>query len=356
MFIYNFINKDIKYDNEPKKVMVALRVMYLAVLVTQLTDMFIMGPKIMFDNRVIFLIIFAMNVLLIVQTYYTHTRTALWCYISFTFIWIALIVPIEGWKAGAQNFYVPMLMLVFFGSYARTAHKFILATLVLIVRIVFIIGMSDVVSYALADPAKDKALQVINATAIFYCIVYISYYFSHAEKETEGKLMRYNDTLKEAANTDQLTGLYNRRRAEQYMEETIEASEGTPISISIGDIDFFKKVNDTYGHDAGDEVLKHIAQVMKDTLRSDSFISRWGGEEFLIVLPNSNGDQAFMALDRLRRRIMGSSVLVGDTEISVTMTFGVSEYDFSGSMEAAIKEADERLYRGKGNGRNQVVY
>ena len=95
---------------------------------------------------------------------------------------------------------------------------------------------------------------------------------------------------------------------------------------------------------------------MKDTLRSDSFIARWGGEEFLIVLPNCNGDQAYMALDRLRRRIMGSSVLVGDAEISVTMTFGVSEYDFSGSMDASIKEADERLYRGKENGRNQVVY
>ena len=356
MFLYDLVNKEIKYDNEPKKVMVALRVMYLAVFITQFTDMCIMGTQIMFDNRVRFLIIFSLNVALLAQTYYVHTRTALWSYVSFTFIWIVLMVPIEGWKAGVQNFYVPMLMLLFFGSYANSVHKFIIATMVLIVRIAFIVVMSDIVSYALADPAKDKALQIINATAIFYCIVYISYYFSRAEKETEGKLMKYNDTLKEAANTDQLTGLFNRRRAEQYMEEILESTEGNPISISIGDIDFFKKVNDTYGHDAGDEVLKHIAHVMRDTLRSDSFISRWGGEEFLIVLPNSNGDQAFMALDRLRRRIMGSSVLVGDTEISVTMTFGVSEYDFSGNMEAAIKEADERLYRGKGNGRNQVVY
>ena len=356
MFLYNLVNKDIKYENEPKRVMVALRVMYISVFIAQITDLCIMGPQVLYDQRVRFLILFTLNVLLLIQTYYVRTSTSLLGYIAFTFIWIFLMVPVEGWNAGAQNFYVPMLMLVFFGSYAKTVHKFLIAALVFIVRIGFIMWMSEIYAFAVTDPNKDRALQIVNAAAVFYCIVYISYYFSRAEKETEGKLIRYNDTLKEAANTDQLTGLFNRRRAEQYMQEQIENAAGNPISISIGDIDFFKKVNDTYGHDAGDEVLKHIANVMKETLRSDSFISRWGGEEFLIVLPNSNGDQAFMALDRLRRRIMGSSVLVGDAEISVTMTFGVSEYDFSGSMEAAIKEADERLYRGKGNGRNQVVY
>ncbi len=356
MFLFNLVNKDIKYENEPKRVMVALRVMYISVFIAQVTDLCIMGPQVLYDQRVRFLILFTLNVLLLIQTYYVRTSTSLWSYIVFTFVWIFLMVPVEGWNAGAQNFYVPMLMLVFFGSYAKTSHKLIIATLVFVVRIGFIMWMSEIYSFAVNDPNKDRALQIVNAAAVFYCIVYISYYFSRAEKESEGKLIKYNDTLKEAANTDQLTGLFNRRRAEQYMQEQIENAAGNPISISIGDIDFFKKVNDTYGHDAGDEVLKHIANVMKDTLRSDSFISRWGGEEFLIVLPNSNGDQAFMALDRLRRRIMGSSVLVGDAEISVTMTFGVSEYDFSGSMEAAIKEADERLYRGKGNGRNQVVY
>ena len=356
MFLYDLINKDVKFEDETRKVMVALRVMYLAVLASLISNTFILGTQAMYDQRIKLLFLVAANIVLFIQTYCFRTKIVLWSYIVFSFVWIFMMIPIEGWKAGVQNFFMPMLMLVFFGSYAKKLQKFIVAALVLIVMISFIILMSDAYVSLYSDPARDKALQIVNVTAVFCCVVYISYNFSKAEKESEGKLIKYNDTLKEAANTDQLTGLFNRRRAEQYMEEQIEASNGNPISISIGDIDFFKKVNDTHGHDAGDEVLKHIANVMKDTLRSDSFIARWGGEEFLIVLPNCNGDQAYMALDRLRRRIMGSSVLVGDAEISVTMTFGVSEYDFSGSMDASIKEADERLYRGKENGRNQVVY
>ena len=118
----------------------------------------------------------------------------------------------------------------------------------------------------------------------------------------------------------------------------------------------FKSVNDTYGHDAGDEVLKYIAKLLKEKSRSTSFISRWGGEEFLLVFPDCNGDNAYIALERLRNTIQNSVIKVGNQEIQVTMTFGLTEFGYDKDEEAAIKEADEKLYMGKQNGRNQVVY
>ena len=126
--------------------------------------------------------------------------------------------------------------------------------------------------------------------------------------------------------------------------------------MAMGDIDFFKKVNDTYGHDAGDEVLKTVARVMKEKCRSTSVIARWGGEEFLIILPDCNGDNAFIAIERLRNEIQNTIINVDGQEIKVTMTFGLTEFGITSSIDGLIKEADEKLYHGKTNGRNQVVY
>ena len=168
--------------------------------------------------------------------------------------------------------------------------------------------------------------------------------------------MKYNNKLKEEANTDQLTGLFNRRKAKEYLAEIKNADFTNGISIAMADIDFFKKVNDTYGHDAGDEVLKFVANLMKEKSRSTTFLSRWGGEEFLVVLPDCNGDNAYIVLERLRTLIENSVIKVGDQEIRITMTFGLTEFGYDMDEEAAIKEADEKLYMGKQNGRNQVVY
>ena len=92
MFLYNLVNKDIKYENEPKRVMVALRVMYISVFIAQITDLCIMGPQVLYDQRVRFLILFTLNVLLLIQTYYVRTSTSLLGYIAFTFIYYIIII------------------------------------------------------------------------------------------------------------------------------------------------------------------------------------------------------------------------------------------------------------------------
>ena len=203
---------------------------------------------------------------------------------------------------------------------------------------------------------NDKLLQITNISAVFISIIFISYMFSRKENEAENKLMKYNDQLKKEASTDQLTGLNNRRKAREYLTRLKKEEVSTAVSVAMGDIDFFKKVNDTYGHDAGDEVLKFVSKTMVDNCRTTAFISRWGGEEFLLIFPDCNGDQAFIILERLRNKIQKETIVVGDNKIKITMTFGLTEYNYSKDEELAIKEADEKLYIGKSNGRNQVVY
>ena len=122
------------------------------------------------------------------------------------------------------------------------------------------------------------------------------------------------------------------------------------------DIDFFKKVNDSYGHDIGDKVLAGVAQALVENVTEDCLVSRWGGEEFLIVFPDMNGDEARAMLDKIRSRIKKIVFETGSSNFSITVTYGLAEYGFDGDAEAVVKEADGKLYLGKENGRDQIVF
>ncbi|MBR6712363.1 MAG: sensor domain-containing diguanylate cyclase [Selenomonadaceae bacterium] len=152
---------------------------------------------------------------------------------------------------------------------------------------------------------------------------------------------------------DNLTELKNRFAFHSDYESKYRDKK-IPMSIAICDIDFFKKVNDTYGHNAGDAVLKHVAQMLEGKTRSSDSVYRWGGEEFIIVLEGAPLAGAFIAADRVRQAIMNSVCKFEDKEIRVTMSFGCAEIDNKLSAEENIKIADERLYHAKANGRNQV--
>ena len=353
--IGNFINKDIKFKNEKKTIIVSLRILYIVIFLAFILDVFISGIEVIqiYPYRVFGL--FIANILLFAFTYHLKTRTNLIMFILFLVIFINSLIPCFGWSAGMQNYFIIILMLCFFATFGKTAYKFMYAGFVLIVRIITI-GVYGGLKQEYVSWLADKLLQITNISAVFISIIFISYMFSKTENEAEDKLMKYNDQLKKEANTDQLTGLFNRRRAYESLKEVRSTSEGGIVSVAMGDIDFFKKVNDTYGHDAGDEVLKTVARVMKEKCRSTSVIARWGGEEFLIILPDCNGDNAFIAIERLRNEIQNTIINVDGQEIKVTMTFGLTEFGITSSIDGLIKEADEKLYHGKTNGRNQVVY
>lgn len=159
--------------------------------------------------------------------------------------------------------------------------------------------------------------------------------------------------FKEQAFSDQLTGLYNRLKYDEVIQrKLIEYSQDQkPFSLIFFDIDHFKMVNDIYGHDEGDHVLKDMAQLSKRLLRKDDFLARWGGEEF-ILLVDSGLDDARDLSEKLRSAIESELSVDGHT---ITASFGVVEIDIEDDLKTLFKRVDEALYRSKHSGRNMVT-
>ena len=354
--IHDFINKDVISENENKRVIVALRVLYIFEFIAFVLDVLLAGTDVIKSFPYRLGALFLANIFLFFLTYHSKTKSALLEFIVFTFAWILFVIPCVGWSAGMQNYFILILMLCFFAQFGRRLYKFLNAGFVLMVRILTIWIYGGTKPVVEITSIQDKCLQITNISAVFVSIIFISYMFSQKENEAEDKLMKYNDKLKQQASTDQLTGLKNRRSALDFIESLNKAEVTEGVSLAMCDIDFFKKVNDTYGHDAGDEVLKFVANKMVEESGETAFVSRWGGEEFLIIFPDCNGDHAFIILEKLRKTLKNSVIKVDEAEIKITMTFGLAEYSFNEDVDSVIKEADEKLYMGKQNGRNQVVY
>ena len=162
--------------------------------------------------------------------------------------------------------------------------------------------------------------------------------------------------LKQLSSVDPLTKLANRRSMMEKLNIAMHLlkKDKKIFSIVMGDIDDFKKVNDTYGHDAGDKVLVMVAETISSQLRDGDYVSRWGGEEILILV-NGNLEAAKSLSERILNKLNQSEVIYENRPVKVTMTFGVAQANESFRIEDFIQQADNRLYYGKTHGKNQVV-
>jgi len=171
-----------------------------------------------------------------------------------------------------------------------------------------------------------------------------------------GEMARFTEyvqaKLRKLIERDALTGLYNRRSGRNKIIKTKDTSD--VFAVVMGDIDFFKKVNDTYGHDAGDEVLKAVARILSDNMAGKGFVARWGGEEFLIVFEGIDSEAAAIALNEILEEIRNTTVECGEYKINVTMSYGVTDGNMQTDIDSQIKEADGALYYAKTHGRNRV--
>ena len=188
-----------------------------------------------------------------------------------------------------------------------------------------------------------------------------------ARVRTQIRKKRFTERLRdnvqlsiEMAITDALTGLHNRRYMETHLSTLIDqaAGRGKPLSVLVVDIDYFKAINDTHGHDAGDDVLREFALRLRKSIRGIDLACRYGGEEFVIVMPETDKAVATAVAERLRRRIATEPFAVGQdgNRIEVTISIGIAAV--SGHKDAAaalLKRADQALYRAKRDGRNRVV-
>jgi len=188
-----------------------------------------------------------------------------------------------------------------------------------------------------------------------------------ARVRTQVKRKRLNDRLREsvqnameAAVRDPLTGLSNRRYFDRHVTNLFETAvvSGKPLALIALDIDHFKLVNDTYGHQAGDDVLKTFAKRISKNVRGKDLAYRFGGEEFVVAMPDTDKELAFVVADRMRREVAASAFVTSDAkyEIAVTVSAGVASISGEDdTLEALLKRADEALYEAKRNGRNQVI-
>ncbi len=188
-----------------------------------------------------------------------------------------------------------------------------------------------------------------------------------ARVRTQVKRKRYSDRLREnlqasmeMAITDPLTGLHNRRYMQSHLSALVSERQarGKGLAVCVLDVDHFKAVNDGYGHDAGDEVLREIALRLRKCVRGVDLLARFGGEEFIIAMPDTDSLTAFTAADRIRRAVEEEAFLVhnGTRQLKVTCSIGLSGLSTGdNSIERLLKRADEALYRAKREGRNRVV-
>ena len=182
------------------------------------------------------------------------------------------------------------------------------------------------------------------------------HWLPHAVKDWKRSEQRAHD-LQSLAAIDPLTGLYNRRQFETLARAELARCQRyvRPCSFLMIDVDHFKLVNDTFGHEMGDWVLKMVANTLTAARRDADVVARFGGEEFVIMLPETTRDAAAMVAERIRSMVAASALAVGDSRLSLTTSIGVGE-TMAGlpGVEAVLRDADQALYDAKANGRNIV--
>ena len=253
-----------------------------------------------------------------------------------------------GWESSFQTYLMPMITFTMINY--RMRRRTMLAQAVLLVGLyvtLYVVtrGMTPAV-----DREIIEIIHYVNVAIVFTALCVISYYFREASLESERR-------MEELASTDMLTHLPNRRRMRELLEAELTRTARTrrPFAIVLTDIDYFKKVNDVYGHDCGDTVLRVVASRLRTTLRDQDSIARWGGEEFLALLPECSIKGAVDAAERMRAEVEREPVCFCGNDVPVTMTFGVALCGADEAVDSCITRADMALYEGKRQGRNRVV-
>ncbi|REL28180.1 GGDEF domain-containing protein [Thalassotalea euphylliae] len=206
---------------------------------------------------------------------------------------------------------------------------------------------------------SDSVVAQLEVGMLFFYSIYMLFQGRQLNSEYHEKLNQ-EQTLKELSIKDSLTGIYNRRHFDQYLAHAWDANmrRQTMLSIVIVDIDYFKKVNDKYGHPAGDETIKHVASVMKSTFQRDTdIVARIGGEEFAVIVTDTEQTDVFSLVETLREEISSSTIYFNQHDFSVTVSAGIYSLvpNQQSSASNLMSSADKALYQAKANGRNCTV-
>jgi len=284
-----------------------------------------------------------------------NARINLVCFTTIIGAWLTWFVYRFGWSAGSPNILVPILPLVFFNIYEPPVGKLVYSFALVIFRVLLFAWSLRHVPVEALDHTDNLVFQILNSVVPLLILAIDCILFSSSIQASERALTINNQALHREAGTDPLTGLPNRRALLDEIEQFLRDDPNSQFSIAIADIDFFKKVNDTYGHNCGDETLKALATLFMEAAGEKYRLCRWGGEEFCFFLPGMNIDEAGQEMNDLNIAVRKKKLRFGETDYSVTITIGVEENDFKSTLEQILDRADRKLYMGKVGGRDRVV-
>lgn len=352
------INKEIKEENEPKETAVLVRVLCLIdCLFLALTALFLFIDHGVINGvtAVSFVIAF---IVVLALSYTVRVHNLIGIYYVVCLVGVLWLMTCLGLQPMYQGHLFVVFMIYFYRSNETSFSRIVsvvLSGVVALVAIFYVINKGPLV---VMSEYGQVAFIIINTVYVFLKLVLIAYYFRIKFSASETKILQYSRRLEMIATTDPLTKLQNRRGMFTYLERLVEDKNDKEfaLTLGIGDIDYFKKINDTYGHEAGDYVLETLSKLMKEFMNGKGMVARWGGEEFLFAFDDINGDYAFESLSKLLHLIERYEFSYNGIDFHVTMTFGIEEYDDNEGIEKTVSRADEKLYMGKEAGRDRVIY
>lgn len=356
----NYINKDVGNENEVKMYAVMMRIVLIIAIIYS-----VVCAASGFAFGHVEMGCFSLGCLLVSATafhltYCNQTLVAT----CVTSLMLLTVLTIHSYFYGlgiavSQMIYVVVIMTCAIDYLKNIGAKIAVVASLLIYRVAIYTYLKSIPTLYEPSANLDSHWQTINMIACSAMIVSLTVISTSDFSQMREKLTQYNTKLRDVAGKDPLTGLYNRRSAIEYINGKIDGyKEGlyTSITIVMADIDHFKNINDTYGHDKGDEVLVELANTMGMFMRDKGLASRWGGEEFVLIFVDHNGDDTYGHLINLQREIAAKRFNFGGDNLSITLTYGLAEQSPDANLEDTIKEADEKLYIGKEKGRNIIIF
>lgn len=279
---------------------------------------------------------------------YRYNRTAVVLIWSEVLIHAALGIILIGWDSGFHYYLLMFIPAICVSAPRRWAIVALLSLWAYYVAL-------DVLMWSIQplQPIPQSALhlvQLFNLSVVFAMFSYLASYYLRMVVLAQRK-------LRQMATTDSLTGLFNRRHMAYLAEKELSRFQrsGHPVSFLLLDVDHFKTINDRHGHEVGDRVLSAVADLIRGELRTQDLIGRWGGEEFLAILPDTDAAKAQASAERIRNAFLSRNwnPITGE-DLNVTISIGVSELRAGDDLSTAVSRADMALYKGKTGGRNRV--
>lgn len=266
----------------------------------------------------------------------------------YLFLWLLVGGGVEG--TGPLWCYVFVAMLMFVHGLREGA--LVVGTLVVASAVLLLVPLPGDWMATYRPAFVERFLASLVALFIMLLL------FEYARENTQDRISRMSARLHEAANTDALTGLSNRRHMIERVaaeHDRMQRGDAEGYTLIEADLDGFKRINDRHGHAAGDRLLTHIGDRLARGIREQDVLARWGGEEFLVLLPATTIDDATAVAERLRELVARDPVTVAGQQVALTISLGLARAEPGDSMDSVLHRTDRRMYAAKGLGRNTVV-